>query len=271
MLEILDRKSIWFDMMHPSLENISYYARFFFNKTYARLLNKRDYSSAILDWTRVYYRYHASGKHPDWWDANLTKGRYSKEMKQVLDILSRDFNEDLKLIDVGSGPVTSFFEYLDITAWKIITVDPLAKLYNYLNKKYRINYPHKCIEGTGECLDELFDQNSFHLVISQNAMDHAISPQEFINKLYYVLKPGGFMYLSGFVNVGTREKWTGLHQHNLYVVGDHLFWTNRDKSINNLNITKNLNITLFYKNVEGPNPGDFFTLIYRKNEIHKSV
>ncbi|WP_287584794.1 methyltransferase domain-containing protein [Candidatus Borrarchaeum sp.] len=258
-------RSVWFDITHPSLTNIRYYIRFLSDKFYARLTNSIDYSSEILHWKRAYYRYHVSGEYPEWWDANLTKNRYSKEMRQVLEILSKDFNEKLKLIDVGSGPVTSFFEYLNITAWKIITVDPLAKLYNHLNKKYKVNYPLKCIEGTGERLDELFEQNNFHLVLSQNAMDHAISPQEFINKLYYILKPGGFMNLFGFVKVGTREKWTGLHQHDLHVEGNHLFLTNREKSINNLNITKKLNMTLFYKNVEGSAPGDFFTLIYRKN------
>jgi 2-polyprenyl-3-methyl-5-hydroxy-6-metoxy-1,4-benzoquinol methylase len=131
-------------------------------------------------------------------------------MKEMLDILSKDFNEELKLIDIGSGPVTSFFQKLDIYAWNIITVDPLAELYNDLNETYKVNYPIKCIEGTGEHLDELFEPNSFHLVLSQNSIDHSESPIAYINCLYYLCKPGGFIYISGHIKVGSSEHWVGI-------------------------------------------------------------
>lgn len=259
--------SIWFDLSHLSLTLINIYLKFFRNKINTKSTKIADFSSEIFFWEREYYQYWISGNHPRWWNANLTKNRYSPEMRQIIDILTKVFHEELRLIDVGSGPVTSFFNRIDITQWNIVTVDPLADLYNYLNKKYQVNYPLKCIEGTGESLNSLFDKQSFHLVLSQNAIDHATSPKDFIKQLYYILKPSGFLYLSGFINEGLAANWKGLHQHNLSVQGNHLVWTNRDKSIHNLNLTKDFKMKLFYKNIEGSNAGDRFTLIYQKNNL----
>jgi SAM-dependent methyltransferase len=256
--------NFWFDLGHPSSALIGAYWRFLKNSFQAKISGKPNLSSEIFFWEQAYHQYYVSGKHPDWWNANLTRNRYGKEMKKILDILSKEFNEKLRFIDVGSGPVTSYFDKLDINQWDIVTVDPLAQFYNRLNEKYKVNYPYKCVEGTGETLNTLFDNESYHLVLSQNAMDHATSPKIFMKNLYNILKPGGFLYLNGFAKEGEAAKWMGLHQHNLYVVGDHLFWTNRDKTVDNVNITENLPMKLYFKNVSGLNPGDKFTVVYRK-------
>lgn len=256
---------MWFDISHPSYENFNYYSNFLYNLVRARITNSPDYSSEIFFWQQAYYRYYVSGKYPSWWDMSLTKNRYSKEMIDILGILSKDFDEKLKLVDVGSGPVTSYFDKIDITAWEIVAVDPLAKLYNRLNKKYNAEYTIQCTKGTGEQIDEIFDRNSFHLVLSQNAIDHSLIPQKFINNLVYICKPGGFIYLSGFIKEGTAANWLGLHKHDLYIIDNNLFWTNWNNTANNINITENLGIALFYKEVNGNKPGDKFKLIYRKN------
>jgi len=256
---------IWFDISHPSFTNFNNYFSFLCNTIRAKVINCPDLSSEVFFWEQAYYRYYVSGKHPSWWDMSLTKNRYSKEMMNILNILSKDFDEKLKLIDVGSGPVTSYFDKIDITAWEIVTVDPLAKVYNNLNKKYNADYSIRCIEGTGEQINEIFDRNSFHLVLSQNAIDHSLIPLKFINNLVYICKPGGFIYLSGFIKEGTAANWLGLHKHDLYVSNNDLYWTNWNNTANNINITENLDITLFHKDVEGNKPGDKFKLIYRKS------
>ncbi len=63
-------------------------------------------------------------------------------------------------------------------------------------------------------------------------IDHATSPLKFINNLFYILKPRGYLYLTGFINEGKKQNYTGLHQHNLYVKDERLYWTNKDKSVN---------------------------------------
>lgn len=256
---------IWFDLSHPSLINLEYYFGFLYNVFHARASNEPDYSSEIFFWEQAYYKYHVSGDHPTWWDETLTRNRYSEDMRMVLDILINKFNKNLRLIDVGSGPVTSFFDKLDITSWEIVTVDPLAKLYNKLNKNYDVRYSIKCTEGVGEQVDKLFNPDSFHLVLSQNALDHCTSPPKFINNLVHICKPGGIIYLSGFIREGSSANWLGLHKHDLYVMGNDLCWTNWNNTANNINITENLDITLFQKEVSGCEPGDRFKLIYMKN------
>ena len=256
---------IYFDITHPTYEIISIYLKYIYRWLLAKITKKVNLSSEAWFWERFYYyTISVSGNLINWGDSKKTKDRYSIEMKKLLEILIEEFNEEIKLIDVGSGPITSFFSYLDINAWNIVTVDPLAKLYNYLNKKYEINYPLECTEGMGENLDNLFNKESFHLVLSRNAIDHAVSPHKFINNLFHILKPKGYLYLAGFINEGKKQNYTGLHQHNLYIENDCLIWTNKDNFIN-LNLIKNLDVTLIYKDVQGVEPGDTFKLIYKKN------
>jgi SAM-dependent methyltransferase len=253
---------IFFDISHLSKEIISIYIRFLKNKLQSIFFHRTDFSSEIFFWERQYNQFFISGKYPRNWNAYLSKN--SKEMTQIIDILLKTFDHNLKFIDVGSGPITSFFDKIDIMKWNIVTVDPLAKIYNSLNERYPVIYPLNCIEGTGETLDKIYEKDSFHVVLCENAIDHATSPHTFIENLFYILKPGGFLFLSGYINEGSAANWIGLHQHDLSISEDHILWTNRDHSMENFNITKNLKMTLFYKRVEGTSPGDEFTLIYQK-------
>lgn len=256
---------ISFDVTHPSATLAGIYMGALYHSLSRRLARQVDYSSEIFFWQKEYYRWSIVDKKPVWWSSDGEPGRCSDELKPVMDTLTRDFGGDLKLIDVGSGPVTSFFSKLDVTRYDITTVDPLARWYNRLNEQYRVKYNIRCTEGMGESVDQLFDRESFHLVLSQNSIDHASAPDRFIQSLYSLLKPGGFLYLMGFVNEGEAANWLGLHQHNLYVAGDDVYWTNSDRSVVDRNLTGGLGMSLFYRHCEGPKTGDRFTLIYRKD------
>jgi SAM-dependent methyltransferase len=256
---------ISFDVTHPSTTLAKIYLGTLYNSFSRKLTGKVDYSSEVFFWQKEYYRWSIVEKKPVWWTSSGERNRCSDELKPVMEALKRDFGSDLKLIDVGSGPVTSFFNELDVTRYDITTVDPLAKWYNQLNKKYRVKYKINCVEGMGESVDKLFDPESFHLVLSQNSIDHASSPDIFVKNLYSILKPGGFLYLMGFFNEGEAANWLGLHQHNLYVKGADLYWTNRDGSVFDRNLTGGLKMSLFYKYCEGSKTGDKFILIYKKD------
>lgn len=208
-------RELRFDVTHPSVGVLDIYGRFILSSLLAKLSGAPNLSTEALYWE--YYCKNAIHDPPEWWDSSITKGRYNPEMRLILEILRKDFGDGVRLIDVGSGPVTSFFSYLDVYAWDVTTVDPLARLYNSLNKKYHINYPLECTEGYGESVSKLFPPESFHLVFSQNAIDHSRAPKEFVKNLYNLLKPNGFLYVTGFVNEGEASGWTGLHQHNLTV------------------------------------------------------
>ena len=182
----------------------------------------------------------------------------------MIENLSNNFNEPLKWIDVGSGPATSYLGKLNIYDYDITTIDPLAKLYNDINKKYQTKYPLLCRAGTGEELDKIFEKNSFHIALSVNAIDHSSSPLKFMTNLYDMVKPGGFIYLEGVQKVGDYTSWKGLHRHNLYIDGENIFWTNKSQTVVNANITGNLKKELLYESVEGDHPGKRYKLVYRK-------
>jgi len=56
---------------------------------------------------------------------------------------------------------------------------------------------------TGYVLNrELFDKESFHLVLSQNAIDHSINPKKFVNNISYVTKLNGLIQRLAKWNTG---------------------------------------------------------------------
>lgn len=257
---------IWFDLTHMSSEIICIYTRFIFNTIRAKLKkDSTDYSSEQLFWERVYYEFNIKKLPPYCWNDHEFRNSYTPDMLEVLEALSRDFGKDLKLIDVGSGPITSFIGKLDIYKYNITTVDPLANTYNSINKRYNPTYPLICTLGIGEQCNKLFEKNSFHLVLSHNAIDHSVSPEDFVKNLYYILKPGGFMYLSGHMNEGKATNWKGLHQHNIFLEDEDLLWTNKSGSVRDRNITGHLNMKIFHKEIAANNTGEqSYIMIYMK-------
>lgn len=258
----LTKSYINFFLTNPSRDIIKIYQNYLINKLTFKFTKKRDMSSEIFFWEHSYYKNHCSSKRPPWWSSRNPTYTYPLEMTSSLESLHEEFGESLELIDVGSGPISMLINKLDINRYTITTVDPLANTYNYLNSKYNIPYTIKCIEGTGENLDELFPTKKFHLAFSQNSIDHSEDPMKYIKNLRNVLKPNGIMYLSGSIREGTAESWIGLHQHDLFIEGEDLCWMNRFNKEKNL--TEYLDLKCLFKSVGGNDPGSLYTIIYKK-------
>ena len=221
-------------------------------------------SSEIFFWEHNYYKYSRMGERPRWWNCANPTYAYPPEMTQVLELLLKKNISDLKILDVGSGPISALVNKLDITRYKVTTVDPLANIYNSLNSKYNIPWPIKCIEGTGEHLNDLLPPESYDLVFSQNSIDHSEDPSKYIWNLYYALKPGGIMYLSGAIREGTSENWIGLHQHDLFILEDDLYWINRSGSVKDRNLTRDLNMKVLFECVGDNQPASIYTIVFFK-------
>jgi SAM-dependent methyltransferase len=146
--------------------------------------------------------------------------------------LEKYFPTPLSLIDVGSGPFSAFNieNLIKRSDLKIVTVDPLADFYKELHRKFQTKYRLNCIKGYGEKLDELFKEERFHLAITENALDHAMNPKLFITKLLDVVKPGGYLILTGYVNNGSNERWQGLHKWNIEVINGELILSNQSNT-----------------------------------------
>lgn len=73
----------------------------------------------------------------------------------------------------------------------------------------------------------------FDIVHSVNALDHTINPIKAISEMYRVCKPGGYIYLRHFVNVGEKERYVGLHMWNIDLDenGEGIIWNPNTKFI----------------------------------------
>src|SRR5215204_6388762 len=112
-----------------------------------------------------------------------------------------------RLLEVGSGPLSILASGVDENLFTIVAADPLACQYRDLLKLYDVTYPIQPVPAGGESLVKSFGPQSFDIVYSSNALDHTSSPQQCIQQMCRVVRPGGFILLEGFVREGSHGNW----------------------------------------------------------------
>ncbi len=254
------------DMTHPSPAICGAYADLLLDFARSKITGNPGFSSEAFHWKRYYEECKRNGNSPEDWYPHNYAGKEPRDVKNALKILRDRFGGDIKIADIGSGPMMTY-NTLDITKQKVTPIDPLADVYNHLNIKYRTGYPFKCIKGFGESLNDMFGEDYFHMVIAQNAIDHSSSPKDFVDNMYNVLKPDGFLLISGFINEGRMKGRVGLHKHDMFIKrgSDDVYWTWKDGPKDGVNLTGNLKISAFSKYIEGYRSGSWFKIIYRKH------
>ncbi|WP_321507961.1 methyltransferase domain-containing protein [uncultured Methanoregula sp.] len=256
-------KSIKFDLTHLDFDIIGIYSELIYGTVKSKLLSQPNFPSEIFFFKRFFHQFYAENPKGTQWRQIIEP---KQPILSSLQDLETRFSEPLCLIDVGCGPTTQFFTDAIIKKFnvKVTTVDPLAEFYNGLHKKYHTGYDLTCLKGTGETLQEMFPENNFHLVYTENAIDHSQDPVKFVNNIVHITKPGGYIIMQGFINEGTAENWLGLHQWDIDIEHDHLHLSNRDKSINSVDMMKNLPLGVVSSEVAGHNIWDRYSIIYQK-------
>lgn len=132
-----------------------------------------------------------------------------RSSRRVCELLEKfgPLDRDARVIEVGSGAHGLIFYF---GASRGIGIDPLAVSYRSLFPRWQ-----KCattIAAVGEQLP--FRDASFNVVLCDNVVDHAESPQQIVAELVRILKPGGLLYFT--VNI----------HHSVYAVaaGVHSGW-----------------------------------------------
>jgi SAM-dependent methyltransferase len=174
-----------------------------------------------------------------------------------------------RILDVGSGPLTSINRKCGFCEVSITAVDPLADFYNEMLDRVGITPPVRAQLGWGERLTEQFAENEFDITYSRNAIDHSYDPVKCIDEMIKVTKKNHYVILELNERAGSLERWTGLHQWDFFVaramplLKKHLFI--EGKSIEALDVTSHFADVAEMTTLEvtgGPVP--WITLVLRK-------
>jgi SAM-dependent methyltransferase len=214
---------------------------------------------------RILWRYRTRIGMPDyiseidWWDHYLEKRpvtifdpehRRKAFPTQLLPFIRRiqeNKKKKVRLLEIGSGPVSLLAWGVDQGLFDLVAVDPLAEDYKQLMVKHNLRYPVVPIEGYGEKLLDIFTENSFDVVYSSNSIDHSISPQKCMRNISLVIKNGGIVCLEGYIHEGSNEGWIGLHQHDLIPDDGQILHANKDGICTNL--TMDLKLKCIYQSI----------------------
>ncbi len=178
--------------------------------------NKTIWSSALPEELRFW----------DYWlttdDAEVAPSRQNRlraRERPLLDRLasSASDNEQVRVLDVGAGPLTTLGTLINGRSAEVVAIDPLANQYTELLERAGIEPPIPTIHGEGENLVSQFGENAFHGVYCANALDHCYAPMQVFRQMVSVVKPGGLVEVLCFNNVGEMEQYQGLHQWNITI------------------------------------------------------
>ncbi len=132
----------------------------------------------------------------------------------VREELERLASDEVSILDVGSGPLTSLgYRYPGRTV-TIVPVDPLADDYDRLLAEAGLEPPIRTIAVAGEDLVERFGRGCFDIAYAANSLDHSADPLTIIANMVSVVRPGGVVLLRHKRNEGESARYGGLHQWN---------------------------------------------------------
>ncbi|MEZ4861305.1 MAG: methyltransferase domain-containing protein [Caldilineaceae bacterium] len=152
--------------------------------------------------------------------------------QHLIDALSHLPHSALQILDVGAGPLTYLGKVWAGHTLAITAVDPLAKEYDHLIKKYAVTPPVRTQVGFAEKLVKQFGHNRFDVVHARNCIDHSYDPCLAIEQMVAVAKPGGLVYMHHAVNEATVQQFQGFHQWNLFDEDGELCVSNQENLIN---------------------------------------
>ncbi len=152
--------------------------------------------------------------------------------ESIIAALGKTAPPQLKMLDVGAGPLTYLGKVWPGHTLAITAIDPLAEEYAAIFQKYDLTPPIRTEIGFAERLVEQFGENQFDLVHARNCIDHGYDPALAIEQMVAVTKPGGVVYMHHAVNEATMQAYHGFHQWNLHGTPHCLYVSSRERTIN---------------------------------------
>jgi SAM-dependent methyltransferase len=132
---------------------------------------------------------------------------------------------DIRILDVGAGPITKVGVRYPGKRITVVPVDPLAAYYDRLLRRYDIQPAVRTIEAHGERLLRHFSRESFDIAFAVNSLDHSYDPLLIVANMLELVVPEGVVLLRHARNEGEHRSYSGLHQWNFDVdQGDLVVW-----------------------------------------------
>ena len=126
-------------------------------------------------------------------------------------------SEPLRILDVGSGPLSTLGNQCGGRPVQLVPTDLLAPAYNRILKGLNVTPPVPTLYADAEHLEARFDASSFDLVHTANALDHAADPPKAIRSMLHVVKPGRAVYIATRMNESTTMSHQGMHRTDAFV------------------------------------------------------
>jgi hypothetical protein len=150
----------------------------------------------------------------------------------LVEFISSDTEREIKVLDVGSGPISPIGIESPEHKISLMACDPLAWQYSRLFDNYDIEPYVRPIFAYAESLTDVFDSESFDIVHMSNALDHSFSPYDCILNMLEVVRVGGKIILRHTENEAIHENYQGFHQWNITEKEGDLILFNNEKKIN---------------------------------------
>lgn len=125
-----------------------------------------------------------------------------------------DSREHVRILDVGSGPLTVLGKRWNGHRIEITAVDPLADRYAELFERVGLEPLVRPVAGEAERVSESFPPDSFDLAYAQNCLDHGYDPLRSIEQMLELVRPGGCVLLEHAIDEGEYMNYDGPHQWN---------------------------------------------------------
>jgi len=146
--------------------------------------------------------------------------------------------DQVRILDVGSGPLTKLGKTHPSKRLEITATDLLASDYDRLLRELGLVPPVRTIYADAEQLVAQFGHDAFDIVHAQNCIDHTADPERAIEQMVAVAKPDGYVVLFHAENEGQREQYNQLHQWNFTC--DGAAFVIRDRVGRTVNMTQRL-------------------------------
>lgn len=148
-----------------------------------------------------------------------------KALRQAVEEVPR---EEISVLDVGSGPLTSVGKTYPGKRIQVTAADALADEYTTALRKAGIEPLVPPVAVAGEDVASYFGAGSFDVTFMANALDHTADPILVLKNLVEVTREDGRVALRHMRNEGERNSYFGIHLWNIECRDDRFVIWNRE-------------------------------------------